>query len=121
MADREQFLILKEDQEMNKRIRIITILLMILSILAFAGCSSTNDTAEEPAETETAQTEEQEAVPDESGKDTLVVYFSATGTTKGVAEKIAAITGADLYEIKAAQEYTSADLDWNDSDSRTTP
>ena len=120
MADREQFLILKEDQEMNKRIRIITILLMILSILAFAGCSSTNDTAEEPAETETAQTEEQEAVPDESGKDTLVVYFSATGTTKGVAEKIAAITGADLYEIKAAQEYTSADLDWNDSDSRTT-
>ena len=106
---------------MNKRIRIITILLMILSILAFAGCSSTNDTAEEPAETETAQTEEQEAVPDESGKDTLVVYFSATGTTKGVAEKIAAITGADLYEIKAAQEYTSADLDWNDSDSRTTP
>ncbi len=120
MADREQFLILKEDKEMNKRIRIITILLMILSILAFAGCSSTNDTAEEPAETETAQTEEQEAVPDESGKDTLVVYFSATGTTKGVAEKIAAITGADLYEIKAAQEYTSADLDWNDSDSRTT-
>ena len=120
MADREQLLILKEDKEMNKRIRIITILLMILSILAFAGCSSTNDTAEEPAETETAQTEEQEAVPDESGKDTLVVYFSATGTTKGVAEKIAAITGADLYEIKAAQEYTSADLDWNDSDSRTT-
>ena len=120
MADREQLLILKEDKEMNKRIRIITILLMILSILAFAGCSSTNDTAEEPAETETAQTEEQEAVPDESRKDTLVVYFSATGTTKGVAEKIAAITGADLYEIKAAQEYTSADLDWNDSDSRTT-
>ena len=51
---------------------------------------------------------------------TLVVYFSATGTTKGVAEKIAAITGADTYEIKAAQEYTDADLDWNDSNSRST-
>ncbi|MCR5604030.1 MAG: hypothetical protein K6G27_10075, partial [Lachnospiraceae bacterium] len=38
----------------------------------------------------------------------LVVYFSATGTTKGVAEKIAGITGADTYEIKAAQEYTDA-------------
>ncbi len=50
----------------------------------------------------------------------LVVVFSATGTTKGVAEKIAAITGADLYEIKAAQEYTSADLNWNDRGSRST-
>ena len=57
--------------------------------------------------------------PPEDDK-TLVVVFSATGTTKGVAEKIAAITGADLYEIKAAQEYTSDDLNWHDSGSRTT-
>lgn len=55
-----------------------------------------------------------------AGKDTLVVYFSATGTTKAVAEQIAAITDADLYEIKAAQEYTEADLNWHDSSSRTT-
>ena len=48
------------------------------------------------------------------------MYFSATGNTRSVAEKIASITGADTYEIKAAQEYTDADLDWNDSDSRTT-
>ena len=51
----------------------------------------------------------------EENSSVLVVYFSATGTTKGVAEKIAAITGADTYEIKAAQEYTDADLNWNDS------
>ena len=57
--------------------------------------------------------------PSES-KSVLVVYFSATGTTKDVAEKIAAITDADLYEIKAAQEYTEADLDWHDDNSRTT-
>ncbi len=49
-------------------------------------------------------------VTESSGENggTLVVYFSATGITKGVAEKIAEITGADTYEIKAAQEYTAA-------------
>ena len=56
----------------------------------------TEETAAAPAESETTA----------EGKDVLVVYFSATGTTKDIAEKIAAITDADLYEIKAAQEYT---------------
>ena len=49
-----------------------------------------------------------------------MVYFSMTGTTRGIAEKIAAITGADIYEIKAAQEYTSDDLNYNDSETRAT-
>lgn len=72
-----------------------------------------------PAETQAAP-ETASAEPASAGKDTLVVYFSATGTTKAVAQKIAAITDADLYEIKAAQEYTDADLNWHDSSSRTT-
>ena len=55
-----------------------------------------------------------------TGKDTLVVVFSATGTTKGVAEKIASITDADLYEIIPVEPYSDADLDWNDKNSRTT-
>ena len=52
-------------------------------------------------------------------RDVLVVYFSATGTTKGVAEKIAALTDADIFEIVPAEPYTSADLNWNDRNSRT--
>ena len=71
----------------------------------------------EPAQETASVAETDAAVP---SSDVLVVYFSATGTTKGAAEKIAAITGGDLYEIKAAQEYTEADLNWNDSSSRTT-
>lgn len=50
----------------------------------------------------------------------LVAYFSATGTTKGVAEQIAALTGGDLYEIVPAKPYTDADLNYNDSSSRST-
>ena len=52
--------------------------------------------------------------------DVLVAFFSATGTTKGVAEKIAAITDADLYEIVPAEPYSDADLNWNDRNSRST-
>lgn len=77
---------------------------------AEAAEETKEETAAAPAESETTA----------EGKDVLVVYFSATGTTKDIAEKIAAITDADLYEIKAAQEYTETDLDWNDSNSRTT-
>lgn len=50
----------------------------------------------------------------------LVVYFSATGTTKGVAEKLANVTGADLYEIVPAVPYTEEDLNYNDRSTRAT-
>ena len=69
-----------------------------------------------PQETET----DPDPDPDSDHKTVLVVVFSATGTTKGVAQKIAAIENADFYEIKAKQEYTSADLNWHDSNSRST-
>ena len=56
----------------------------------------------------------------ESASDTIVVYFSATGTTKGVAERIANVTDADIFEIIPEEPYSDADLDWNDNNSRTT-
>ena len=50
---------------------------------------------------------------------TLVAYFSATGVTKGVAQKLAEVAGADLHEIKPEQPYTDADLDWHNKQSRS--
>ena len=87
--------------------------------------------SDEPTRTE--QTNEEKTAPvnsDEqpqtadndkgSGKDTIVVYFSATGTTKGVSERIASVTDADFFELVPAEPYSDADLDWHDKNSRTT-
>ena len=49
----------------------------------------------------------------------LVAYFSATGTTKAVAEQLAAVAGADLHEIQPEVPYTDADFDWRDKQSRS--
>lgn len=50
---------------------------------------------------------------------TLVLYYSATNTTKKIAEQVAQKLDADLAEIQAAQPYTAADLNWHDPSSRT--
>ena len=115
--------------------KVFPVLMMIALLLALAACGGKTETkkTETPSETtanaaidteaadepgETAA--EPEDTQQTTGAKTLVVVFSATGTTKSVAEKIAALENADLYEIKAAQEYTDADLNWHDSGSRTT-
>lgn len=51
--------------------------------------------------------------------DVCTIYFSATGNTEKIANMIASYTKSDRYEITAAVPYTSADLNYNDSDSRT--
>ena len=77
------------------------------------------ETKQEEAAQETAAEPASEA-PAAAHSDVLVAYFSAIGTTKGVAERIASVTGGDLYEILAAQPYTEADLNYNDNSSRST-
>ncbi|WP_298521787.1 flavodoxin [uncultured Methanobrevibacter sp.] len=50
----------------------------------------------------------------------LVAYFSASGVTKDVAERIAGENGYDIFEIEPVEKYTPADLDWTDKNSRST-
>ena len=90
--------------------KIISIILISLLTLGLVACGDTS---------QNKTPNEQESVSDPSGKNVLVVYFSVTGNTKTIAEKIATLTDADLYEIKPAVEYTDADIDYGNSNSRT--
>ena len=49
----------------------------------------------------------------------LVAYFSASGVTKTLSERLAKATGADLFEIRPEIAYTDADLDWMNNKSRS--
>ncbi len=69
---------------------------------------------------DTAPTEEQtpEGTGD-GGKKTLIAYFSATNTTEGIANHLDTILDAGLYKIVPETPYTSDDLNYNDSNSRS--
>ena len=86
-----------------------------------AATEETSDTAAGADSTDDHASAENTSAEDTTAhSDVLVAYFSATGTTKGVAERIAAVTGGDLYEILAADPYTADDLNYNNRSSRST-
>ncbi len=132
---------------MKKFAAFLLTIMMVVSLAACAGNSepaeinspdaqssvseetsvSESSTAEFEPESEATQpddTEETEPAPetdtDSEGTKVLVVYFSATNTTEGVAEYIANGLNADIYEIVPEDPYTDADLNYNDNNSRTT-
>ena len=49
----------------------------------------------------------------------LVSYFSASGITKGVAQRVASAINGVLFEIEPVEKYTDSDLDWTDKQSRS--
>lgn len=50
---------------------------------------------------------------------TLVACFSASGTTAEIAQQLARLTSAELYEIRPKEPYTKQDLDWTNPNSRS--
>lgn len=128
----------------------IVLLLSLLLIFNLAACGNSggqteqpsaenlmesNDTMEENSNANDAESEEGLEATEETdisepieetdtsegqGANVLVVYFSATNTTEGVAEHIANGLNAELYEIVPEEPYTDADLNYNDNNSRTT-
>ena len=84
--------------------RKLTFIAAALLALMFGACSQTNKQKEQ---TETKSMK------------TLVAYFSATGTTKAAAEKLAEVVDADIHEIQPETPYSDADLNWHNQQSRS--
>ncbi len=116
-----------------KRILCRFLLLVILVFCAACGHIPSQSAAEPegkndlPAATPTSgeETAAPDALPtevplrqEERSSTVLVVYFSATGNTRSVAERLAALTGADLAEIVPARPYTKEDLNYRDPSTR---
>ena len=88
-----------------------------VSSSSVASSAASSVAASSEAASSAAASSEATSTVTTTGK-TLVVYFSATGTTEGVAQTIADIVGADLFEVVPSDPYTSDDLTWTNNDSR---
>lgn len=100
--------------------KLTALFLSIVLAFSFAACINSNtDTAKsaDTASTALAEQPTENSDKDDTAK-TLIVYFSATGNTKQIAEYIAASTGGEIFELVPVQQYTDTDLDWTDDNSR---
>ena len=86
------------------------IVIAIMTCLTLTACGNTTESSNNTAKQDN----------DMKAKDTIVVYFSATGTTKELAEQLADGIDADIFEIVPMQPYTNGDLDYSNDNSRST-
>ncbi len=101
-----------------KKLTVLLLSVVLVLVLSLAACGSANKPASAATQTETSASSENESAASlETGK-TLVVYYSASGNTKRVAEDIAEAAEADLFEIVPGEVYTSDDLNWTNPNSR---
>lgn len=82
----------------------------------FTGCGATTSTSVTKTKQEVKKTSVRK--DDQDATKVLVAYYSATGSTKAVAETIAEATDGDLFELTPTEPYSSGDLDWTDKKSR---
>lgn len=106
--------------------KLTSILFAMVLVFSFAACSNSSDnvastansTISAPANAQSTDESSDNNTDSSSNSKTLVVYYSATGSTKAIAETIADTVGADLFEITPVDPYTSDDLNWTNDNSR---
>ncbi len=106
--------------------KLTSILLALVLVFSFAACSNsssdgagtTNSTTSAPADAQSTDESSDNNTDSSSNSKILVVYYSATGSTKAVAKTVADTVGADLFEITPVDPYTSDDLNWSNDNSR---
>ncbi|MCQ2515053.1 MAG: flavodoxin [Ruminococcus sp.] len=100
---------------------ISNILCIIMLVVSLSACSNNSSSIDEKVTNTTdAQTSSTDKVDETKTKfdKSLIVYYSATGSTKKVAETMAKYIDAEMFEIVPKEIYSDADLDWTDSNSR---
>ena len=112
--------------------KLASIFLSLVFVFSFAACGNSTSSSQSSSASNTQQSAQSSAggtskaatestannAESSSESKTLVVYYSATGSTKAVAETIAETANADLFEITPVEPYTSEDLDWTNSNGR---
>ena len=112
---------------MNKKVIIGVVAVLIIAVVAVLGYSFLSNDNESDNVNNATNNSNNNSITDENVTDdnigsgtgkTLIVYYSATGNTEGVAERLAENLNADAFEIVPSDPYTDDDLDWTDDNSR---
>ncbi len=109
---------------MNRKIVYGLFAVLIIAVVAVLGYSILSNNDSDNVNNNTINnnsTTDENVIDDNIGSGTgktLVVYYSATGNTRGVAKRLAENLNADTFEIVPSNPYTDDDLDWNDDNSR---
>ena len=101
--------------------KIIAMMMVGVCMMGLAACGKAEPQAKKTTETMPSQTESPTEEPKtevKNGNNKIVVYFSATGTTKVVAQKMANVLKTEALEIVPKEKYSSDDLDYSKDDCR---